>query len=55
VLTVLEVGCVLVGLVGVALWSVPAALVLGGVLGVVALERAAQGAERAREDRGGKT
>ncbi|MEV8245027.1 hypothetical protein AB0R01_14795 [Streptomyces rochei] len=38
-LLVLEVVFVLVGLVGVALVSVPAALVLGGLLGVVAVER----------------
>jgi hypothetical protein len=35
----LEVGFVLVLLAGVALWSVPAALVLGGALGVLACER----------------
>lgn len=39
VLLVLEVVFVLVGLAGVALVSVPAALVLGGLLGVVAVER----------------
>lgn len=36
----MEVLFLLVALVGVALWSLPAALVLGGVLGVVAVERA---------------
>ncbi|MFG2670844.1 hypothetical protein [Streptomyces sp. NPDC048445] len=36
----IEVLFLLVALVGVALWSLPAALVLGGVLGVVAVERA---------------
>ncbi|MFE7398911.1 hypothetical protein [Streptomyces sp. NPDC057557] len=30
----------LIALVGVGMWSVPAALVLAGVLGVVAAERA---------------
>jgi cytochrome c-type biogenesis protein CcmH/NrfF len=51
-LTVLEVGFVLVGLAGVALWSVPAALVIGGTLGVVALERATRGAERPQDEKG---
>lgn len=32
-------GFVLVFLAGVGMWSVPAALVLGGVLGVLACER----------------
>lgn len=40
-LTVIESVFVLVGLVGVGLVNVPAALVLGGVLGVLACERAA--------------
>lgn len=35
----LEVLFVLAGLFGVAMWSVPAALVIGAVLGVIALER----------------
>lgn len=33
-----EIGFVLVALVGVALVSVPASLIIGGVLGVVAME-----------------
>ncbi|MFD5875698.1 hypothetical protein [Streptomyces sp. NPDC060322] len=39
-LGVVEVLFVLAALAGVAMWSVPAALVLAGVLGVVAVERA---------------
>ncbi|MFC9700921.1 hypothetical protein ACFTWD_09545 [Streptomyces sp. NPDC056943] len=39
-LLVLEVVFVLVVMTGLALWSVPAALVVGGVLGVLACERA---------------
>ena len=39
-LQVLEVVFVLALLLGVGLWSVPAALILAGVLGVVAVERA---------------
>jgi uncharacterized membrane-anchored protein YitT (DUF2179 family) len=39
-LYVLEVLFVLLAVAGVALWSVPAALVLAGVAGVVAVERA---------------
>jgi hypothetical protein len=38
-LTVLEVVCVLAALYGVAAIYVPAALILGGVLGVVAVEQ----------------
>lgn len=38
-LIVCEVVFVLVALSGVALWSVPAALLTGGVLGVLAAER----------------
>ncbi|WP_228988600.1 hypothetical protein [Streptomyces sp. DH8] len=38
-LSVLEVVFVLAVVVGVGLWSVPAALILAGVLGVVAVER----------------
>jgi hypothetical protein len=38
-LFVLEVLFVLVVVAGVAMWSVPAALVLAGVLGVLAIER----------------
>ncbi|MFG3154235.1 hypothetical protein ACGF7W_19575 [Streptomyces sp. NPDC048219] len=40
-LLILEVVFVLVGLAGVGMVSVPAALVLGGLLGVVAVERQA--------------
>ncbi|WP_330349581.1 hypothetical protein [Streptomyces sp. NBC_00582] len=39
-LLVLEVVFVLVVVVGLSLWSVPAAVMLGGVLGVLACERA---------------
>ncbi|MEU0359925.1 hypothetical protein [Streptomyces cyaneofuscatus] len=38
-LSVLEVLFVLAVVVGVGMWSVPAGLVLAGVLGVVATER----------------
>ncbi|MFD3483790.1 hypothetical protein [Streptomyces sp. NPDC058665] len=38
-MTVLEILFVLAALVGVAMWSLPAALILAGVLGVVAVER----------------
>lgn len=38
-LFVLEVVFVLAVVAGVGMWSVPAALVLAGVLGVVAVER----------------
>lgn len=38
-LSVLEVGFVLAVVAGVGMWSVPAGLVLAGVLGVVAVER----------------
>lgn len=37
---VLELVCVAAIVAGVALWSVPAAMVLGGALGVLAVERA---------------
>lgn len=40
VLALLEVAFVAVALVGVGLLSVPVALILGGVLGVLAIERA---------------
>lgn len=47
----LEVGFVLVFLAGVALCSVPAALVLAGVLGVLACERRSVARARAvRQD-----
>ncbi|MFF2650381.1 hypothetical protein [Streptomyces sp. NPDC058045] len=39
VLALAELGFVVLVLVGVALLSVPVALILGGVLGVVAVER----------------
>lgn len=45
-LLVAEVAFVLMLLVGVALLSLPAALILGGLLGVVAVERAS--AQRSR-------
>ncbi|MFE9296587.1 hypothetical protein [Streptomyces niveus] len=38
-MTVLEILFVLAVLAGVAMWSLPAALILAGVLGVVAVER----------------
>lgn len=38
-MTVLEILFVLAALVGVAMWSLPAALILAGVLGVLAVER----------------
>lgn len=55
VLLVFEVACVLLFLAGVGLVWVPASLVLGGVLGVVAVERemsrqaAADGPGKGRE------
>lgn len=48
-LLALEVVFILAGLFGVACWSVPAALVLAGVLGVWACERAAGEKKRAAE------
>lgn len=39
-LSVLEAMFVLFVVVGVGLWSVPAGLVVAGVLGVIAIERA---------------
>ncbi|MFC8361130.1 hypothetical protein ACFUIY_14805 [Streptomyces griseorubiginosus] len=45
-LLVLEVVFVLVLLVGLALWSIPGALMLGGALGVVGCERAMSRPER---------
>ncbi|MYS47543.1 hypothetical protein GTY23_41515 [Streptomyces sp. SID5998] len=47
-LLVLEVVFVLVVVAGLALWSVPVALVVGGVLGVLACERAAADRRAAR-------
>lgn len=48
-----EVVFVLVVVAGVALWSVPAALVLGGVAGVLACERASVTGRVAEGRRGG--
>ncbi|MCW5252222.1 hypothetical protein [Streptomyces sp. SHP 1-2] len=53
VLQVLEIAFVLVGLLGVGLWSVPAALVLGGVLGTVAVERSLAGLPAAPREEAG--
>ncbi|MCL6733299.1 hypothetical protein [Streptomyces neyagawaensis] len=53
-LVVLEVVFVLVLVAGVALWSVPGALVLGGVLGVLACERALADRRVPGEGRGGE-
>ncbi|MEV6437245.1 hypothetical protein [Streptomyces anulatus] len=39
-MTVLEIVFVLTALAGVAMWSLPAALLTAGVLGVLAVERA---------------
>ncbi|MFF4746799.1 hypothetical protein [Streptomyces sp. NPDC001268] len=47
-LMTLELVCVAAVVAGVALWSVPAAMVLGGVLGVVAVERAQAGRKGAK-------
>lgn len=54
-LLVLEVLFVLVTVAGLALWSVAVALVVAGVLGVLACERAAADRRGARERRGGDT
>ncbi|MBL3669056.1 hypothetical protein JL475_24295 [Streptomyces sp. M2CJ-2] len=57
VLVVLEVLFVLVALAGLALWSVRGALVVAGVLGVVACERALadrRGGRRAADTAGGE-
>ncbi|MGW6210944.1 hypothetical protein [Streptomyces sp. NPDC055109] len=53
-LVVLETVFVLVAVAGLALWSVPAALVVGGVLGVLACERALADRRAAGERRGGE-
>lgn len=45
-LLVLEVVFVLIAVAGLALWSVPGALIVGGVLGVLACERAMARADR---------
>ncbi|MEU0001950.1 hypothetical protein ABZ069_34085 [Streptomyces microflavus] len=39
-MTVLEIVFVLTAVAGVAMWSLPAALIAAGVLGVLAVERA---------------
>jgi len=52
-LLILEVVFVLVLLVGLSLWSVPAAVVLGGLLGVVACERAMSDRRAAGGEQGG--
>ncbi|MFM9542316.1 hypothetical protein [Streptomyces turgidiscabies] len=56
-LLALEVLFVLVLLAGLALWSVPGSLVLGGLLGVLGCERAMSRAERhaAEARHGGET
>ncbi|WP_392967186.1 hypothetical protein [Streptomyces sp. LN245] len=53
-LKVLETVFVLVVVAGLGLWSVPAALVVGGVLGVLACERASADRRAAGERRGGE-
>lgn len=53
-LVVLETAFVLVLVAGLGLWSVPAALVVGGVLGVLACERALADRRAAGERRGGE-
>lgn len=53
-LLVLEVVFVLVAVAGLALWSVPGALLAGGVLGVLACERASADRRAARVRRGGE-
>ncbi|MFF1961002.1 hypothetical protein ACFVWX_29010 [Streptomyces sp. NPDC058220] len=51
VMTVLEILFVLAALAGVAMWSLPAALIVAGVLGVVAVERQ-QAGRPPKEDMG---
>lgn len=51
-LLALETACVLVGLTGVALVNVPAALIIGGVLGVVAVERVTPPPVKPADERG---
>ncbi|KND29922.1 hypothetical protein IQ64_41625 [Streptomyces stelliscabiei] len=53
-LVLLETVFVLVIVAGLALWSVPAALVVGGVLGVLACERALADRRVPGEGRGGE-
>jgi hypothetical protein len=45
-LFVLELACVALVVTGVALWSIPAACVTAGVMGVIVLERAQAGRRR---------
>ncbi|WP_055526016.1 hypothetical protein [Streptomyces graminilatus] len=54
-LVVLETLFVLVVVVGLALWSVAAGLVVGGVLGVLACERASADRRAAAGRHGGDT
>lgn len=53
-LVVLETLFVLVIVAGLALWSVPVALVVGGVLGVLACERALADRRVPGQGRGGE-
>lgn len=53
-LLVLEAVFVLVAVAGLALWTVPGAVVAGGVLGVLACERASADGRAAEERRGGE-
>lgn len=53
-LVALETVFVLVLVVGLGLWSVPAALVVGGLLGVLACERALADRRAAGVRRGGE-
>lgn len=53
-LVLLETAFVLVIVAGLALWSVPAALVVGGVLGVLACERALADRRVPGQGRGGE-
>ncbi|WP_314411372.1 hypothetical protein [Streptomyces sp. DSM 40484] len=53
-LVVMETVFVLVLVAGLGLWSVPAALVVGGVLGVLACERASADGRAAGVRRGGE-
>lgn len=53
-LVALETAFVLVLIAGLGLWSVPAALVVGGLLGVLACERALADRRAAAVRRGGE-
>ncbi|MFJ2178896.1 hypothetical protein ACIOHE_39135 [Streptomyces sp. NPDC087851] len=55
VLFAAEVLFVVAAVAGVALWSVPAALVAGGTLGLLACERASAERRAAAQRRGGTT